>query len=80
MEVSRIYVKNLPPSIAEPEFRKHFASQHGGGIITDIRLMPKRRIGFVGYKTPEDARKAVKYFNRSFIRLSKISVELARPV
>ena len=34
----------------------------------------------MGYKSPEDAAKAVKYFNKSFIRMSKIAVELATPV
>lgn len=75
---SRIFVKNLPPNINEADFRKHFATK--GREITDIKLISKRRIGYVGYKTPEDAAKAVKYFNRSYIRMSRISVEVARPV
>lgn len=78
LESSRIFVKNLPPSINEADFRKHFSSK--GREITDIKLIPKRRIGYVGYKTPEDAAKAVKYFNRSYIRMSRIAVEVARPV
>lgn len=61
----------------EAEFRKHFGSKYE---VTDARLFPQRRIGYVGYKSPEDAQKAVKYFNRTFIRMSKIGVELARPV
>lgn len=78
VESSRLFVKNLPPAITEADFRKHFAT--GGREVTDIKLIPKRRIGYVGYKTPEDAAKAVKFFNRSYIRLSKISVEIARPI
>jgi len=78
MESSRIFVKNLPPSINEVDFRKHFTSK--GSEITDIKLISKRRIGYVGFKTPEDAAKAVKYFNRSYIRMSRIAVEVARPV
>lgn len=78
VESSRLFVKNLPPTITEADFRKHFAT--GGREVTDIKLIPKRRIGYVGYKTPEDAAKAVKFFNRSYIRLSKISVEVARPI
>jgi multiple RNA-binding domain-containing protein 1 len=77
-ESSRIFVKNLPPNINEADFRKHFATK--GREITDIKLIAKRRIGYVGYKTPADAAKAVKYFNRSYIRMSRISVEVARPV
>jgi multiple RNA-binding domain-containing protein 1 len=78
VESSRLFVKNLPPNITEADFRKHFAT--GGREVTDIKLIPKRRIGYVGYKTPEDAAKAVKLFHRSYIRLSKISVEIARPI
>lgn len=77
MESSRIFIKGLPPTISEEEFRKHFSSKQA---ITDAKLIPHRRIGYVGYKTPEDAQKAVKYFNKSFIRMSKIGVEMARAV
>lgn len=73
-----MFVKNLPPSISEAEFRKHFSAQ--GREVTDVKLIPNRRIGFVGYKSHEDAAKAVKYFNRSFIRMSRIGVDLAKPV
>jgi multiple RNA-binding domain-containing protein 1 len=77
MASSRVFIKGLPPTISEDEFRKHFSAQQE---ITDAKLIPHRRIGYVGYKTPEEAAKAVKYFNRSFIRMSKIGVEIARPV
>jgi len=73
---SRIFVKGLPPTFTEAEFRKHFARD---GEITDAKIFPNRRIGYIGYRTPEDAQKAVKYFNRTFIRMSKIGVEIARP-
>ncbi len=74
---SRIFIKGLPPTISEEEFKKHFGVKYP---ITDAKLISNRRIGYVGYKTPEEAAKAVKYFNKSFIRMSKIGVELARPV
>lgn len=77
MASSRVFIKGLPPTISEDEFKKHFSAKHE---ITDAKLIPHRRIGYVGYKTAEDAAKAVKYFNRSFIRMSKIGVEIARPV
>jgi multiple RNA-binding domain-containing protein 1 len=76
MESSRIFVKGLPPKFTEDDVRKHFSKY----AVTDVRFFPQRRIGYVGYKTPEDAAKAVKYFNKSFIRMSKIFVEIARPV
>ena len=77
MESSRIFVKGLPPNLSSNDFRQHFAKQ---SAITDAKFIPHRRIGYVGYKTIEDAAKAVKYHNKSFIRMSKISVELARSV
>lgn len=45
-----------------------------------MRLLPKRRIGYIGYKTPDEAAHAVKYFNKSYIRTSKIGVEIAQAV
>ncbi|KJZ77427.1 hypothetical protein HIM_03151 [Hirsutella minnesotensis 3608] len=78
MATSRIFVKGLPPNITEAEFRKHFSAEQRQ--ITDVKLIPQRRIGYVGYKTAEDASKAVKYFNRSYIRMSRILVEPARPI
>ncbi|KAI1104609.1 RNA-binding domain-containing protein [Jackrogersella minutella] len=77
MDSSRIFVKGLPPNLNEADLRKHFASK---GHITDVKLIPHRRIGYVGYKDSQEAANAVKYFNRSFVRMSKINVELARPI
>ncbi|KAF7562997.1 hypothetical protein G7046_g1162 [Stylonectria norvegica] len=78
MASSRIFVKGLPPSITEAELRKHFSAK--GREITDVKLIAQRRIGYLGYKTPEDASKAIKYFNKSYIRMSKIAVEEAKPI
>jgi multiple RNA-binding domain-containing protein 1 len=78
MASSRIFIKGLPPSITEADFKKHFSS--GGREVTDARLFANRRIGYVGYKTPEDAQSAVKYFNKTFVRMSRIGVEVARPI
>jgi multiple RNA-binding domain-containing protein 1 len=78
MESSRIFIKGLPPSITEADFKKHFSS--GGREVTDARLFVNRRIGYIGYKTPEDAQSAVKYFNKTFVRMSRIGVEVARPI
>lgn len=74
---SRIFVRGLPPSLSEDDFKKHFSALY---MITDARLIPHRRIGYVGYKTSQEATKAVRHFNKSFIRMSKIAVELAKPV
>ena len=78
MASSRIFVKNIPSTITEREFRSHFSAN--GREITDVKILPHRRIGYVGYKTPDVASSAVKYFNRTFIRMSRVAVELAKPV
>ena len=76
IESSRIFVRGLPPRFTEDDVRKHFAKFP----VTDVKFFPHRRIGYVGYKSPEDAAKAVKYFNKTFINLTKIYAEIARPV
>lgn len=78
MESSRIYIRNLPPGVTNEEFRKHFSM--GGIPLTDSKVIPQRRIGYIGFKSPQDAARAVKYFNKTFIRTSRIGVELARSV
>lgn len=75
---TRIFVKGLPPKFSEAELRKHFSQN--GRAITDIKYFPDRRFGYVGFKTPEDAQAVVKYFNRTYVRMSRIGVELARPI
>lgn len=70
-------MRGLPPNLTAEDFKKHFSMQ---STITDAKFIPHRRIGYVGYKTREDAAKAVKYYNKSFIRMSRIGVELARSV
>lgn len=74
---TRIFVRGLPPKFTDTDFKSHFAKQ---GAVTDAKLIPSRRIGYVGYKTAEEAAAAVKYFNKTFIRMSRIWVEIARPV
>ena len=77
MDSSRVFVRGVPPNMTANDFQRHFSKQWD---ITDSRLIPHRRIGYVGYKTPEEAIKAVKYHNKSFINMSRITVELARSV
>jgi multiple RNA-binding domain-containing protein 1 len=74
---TRLFIRGLPTTFTEAQFRAHFATR---GDVTDAKLIPHRRIGYIGYKTPEQAQAAVKYFNKTFIRTSKIAVELAESV
>ena len=77
MESSRLFVKGLPPNITAEDLRKHFSKQ---GTVTDARAFGNRRIGYIGYKNSVEAANALQYFNKTYYRLSKLSVELAEPV
>ncbi|KAI0370963.1 hypothetical protein BV20DRAFT_1071162 [Pilatotrama ljubarskyi] len=80
--MSRLIVKNLPAYFTQERLRKHFESPNGpGGTLTDVRLMLKpdgtsRRFGFIGYKSPQEAERAKKWFNRSFVDSSRITVDI----
>ncbi len=80
--MSRLIVKNLPAYLTQERLRKHFESPDGpGGTLTDVKLMLKpdgtsRRFGFVGYKSPQEAERAKKWFNRSFVDSSRITVDV----
>ena len=78
--MSRLIVKNLPAYLTQDRLRAHFQAKDGpGGTITDVKLMSQpngtsRRFGFVGYKTEAEAQKAQKWFDKSFVHSSRISV------
>lgn len=60
----------------EDRFRKMFADF---GTLTDCTLKftkdgKFRKFGFVGFKTEEDAEKALKHFNKSFVDTSRVTV------
>ena len=77
---SRIIVKNLPKKITEEEIKKHFSQK---GVVTDVKIMHKedgrsRNFCFVGFKTEQSAKEAIKYFNQTYLKTMKISVEKAK--
>ncbi|KAE8149680.1 multiple RNA-binding domain-containing protein 1 [Aspergillus avenaceus] len=77
MKSTRVFVSGLPPTFTNDQLRKHFASRFQ---VTDAHVLPKRRIGFVGLKTHEAAQQAAKYFNKTYVKMSKISVDIAKPI
>ncbi|KAJ5086017.1 Nucleotide-binding alpha-beta plait [Penicillium argentinense] len=77
MENTRVFVSGLPPSCSNDQLRNHFA---GRFQVTDAHVLPKRRMGFVGFKSHDAAQEAVKYFNRTYMKMSKITVDIARPI
>ncbi|TVK90450.1 putative RNA-binding protein 19 [Bagarius yarrelli] len=61
----------------EERFRKMFAAF---GTLTDCGLKftkdgKFRKFGFVGFKSEEDAEKALKHYNKSFVDTSRVTVE-----
>ncbi|XP_035911634.1 probable RNA-binding protein 19 [Anopheles stephensi] len=80
--MSRIIVKNIPNGFEETKLRNHFSTC---GIITDVQLKytPEgkfRNFGYIGFQTDEQAEKAIKHFDNSFIRTSKIAVSACVPL
>lgn len=78
--MSRLIVKGLPKYLTEEKLKSHFAKE---GSVTDVKLMKKRngesrQFAFIGYKSAEDADKAVAFFNRSYIDTARIEVLLAK--
>jgi RNA recognition motif-containing protein len=74
---TRVFVSGLPPTFTSNQLGAHFAGRYQ---ITDAVVVPDRRIGFVGFRNYTLAKSAIKYFDKTYIRMSKISVEMAKPV
>jgi multiple RNA-binding domain-containing protein 1 len=80
--MSRLIVKNLPAYLTQERLREHFESKEGpGGTLTDVKVLQKsdgtsRRFGFIGYKTEAEAQKAQKWFNRTFLDSSRLTVAI----
>lgn len=81
--MSRIVVKNLPQSgVTEEEIKRHFADI---GQVTDIKLKYNdhgcfRRFAFVGFKSADAAQKAIEKLNSTYIKTSKINLELCKAI
>ncbi|OCH87831.1 hypothetical protein OBBRIDRAFT_795808 [Obba rivulosa] len=84
--MSRLIVKNLPSYLTQQRLRAHFESKDGpGGTLTDVKVVLRpdgtsRRFGFVGYKSPAEAERAKKWYDRTFVDGSRISVEIVEGV
>ncbi|KAG8037374.1 hypothetical protein G9C98_005584 [Cotesia typhae] len=76
--MSRLIVKNLPTTITQKRFQEVFAAH---GAVTDVQLKYTkegkfRKFGFVGFKTEDDAQRALKSLNDTYIDTSKINVQV----
>lgn len=79
----RIIVKNLPNSTTKKELENHFSKTLNKSLpITDTFLLTNsdkfRRVCFIGYSSNDDSLLAVKYFNNTYFKNHKITVEIAR--
>ncbi|XP_045606237.1 probable RNA-binding protein 19 [Procambarus clarkii] len=77
--MSRLIIKNLPKQITEDDIKTQFSLK---GNITDVKLKYKngefRRFGFIGYEKHEDAQAACNFFNNTFIKQSRVTVEICQ--
>ena len=81
IEESRVCVKNLTKNCDEKFLRTFFGSI--GAKITDCRLLKNdegvsRRIAFIGFARPEDAKRALDELDGAKVGVNKIKVELAK--
>ena len=78
---TRLFVKNIPKHATEEKLKTFFSQK---GQVTDVKILKKngvsRQIGFVGYKTEEEAKAAVAFFNNTYFNTSKLSVSFAEAV
>jgi multiple RNA-binding domain-containing protein 1 len=80
---TRLYVQNLPAYVDSARLREHFATQ---GEVTDAVVIrtkdssKSRRFGFVGFKSAQQAEKALRFFHQSFFDTCKINVRVALAV
>lgn len=81
---SRVIVKGLPKDLSESGLLKHIKSIYAGNV-TDCKIIRKhgsdksRMFGFVGFKTEEDALKAVSALNQTYLKTKKLELSLAYP-
>lgn len=79
---SRICIKNLGKNTTEEHIRSTFSSK---GEVTDVRLVKtnngqSRGFAFVGFRSADQAKVAMKYFDKTFLDTSKINIEMAVPI
>ncbi|GMH38972.1 hypothetical protein BSKO_06870 [Bryopsis sp. KO-2023] len=80
MASSRLCIRGLPKHVGEKDLRDHFS---GKWTLTDVKIArtregQSRQLGFVGFETTEDAASAKKYFNKSYMGVTKLVIEFAR--
>ncbi|WWC68401.1 uncharacterized protein I206_102327 [Kwoniella pini CBS 10737] len=78
---SRLIFLNLPSNVKPESFRTRLTTPKSlvSCNITDLKLVPKRRFAFVGYKDAEEAQKVKDWFDGTFeFGGGKIKVDFVR--
>merc|ERR1711874_518941 len=70
-----------PKLTTENDLKKHFSKK---GNLTDVNLKYRdgefRGFAFLGFENPQDAQEACQFFNRTYIKQSKITVEICHDI
>lgn len=72
---------NLPKTITAESFKSKLTEPPSlkDSVVTDTKLVQKRRFAFVGYQSEEDAVKAKEWFDGSFVfGGGKVKVDFVR--
>ncbi|CED82669.1 RNA-binding protein (RRM superfamily) [Phaffia rhodozyma] len=86
---TRIILLNLPPTTTPESLRSHLSSASAsapsssttplpppGSSITDLKLLSRRRFAFVGYRSSDEAQRAVHWWNGAWLEGSRLKAEL----
>lgn len=79
---SRICVKNLTKNTTEKDLKDLFGAR---GEITDVKIVKtatgkSRQFGFLGFRTHNQAQDCQEYFNNTFLKSARITVEMAMKI
>lgn len=80
---TRVCIKNLPPTATEQDVKVFLKETSKERIdITDCKVLKNakgksRKVAFVGFRQEEQAKYVIDTFHRTFMRLSRLSVEPA---
>jgi multiple RNA-binding domain-containing protein 1 len=78
---SRLVLLNLPSTLTPRTLRDHLLTPPSlnATTITDLKLLQKRRLAFVGYKSKSEALKVKDWFDGSFaLGGGRVKVDIVR--
>eukprot|EP00980_Cylindrotheca_fusiformis_P006336 scaffold1356_cov123-Cylindrotheca_fusiformis.AAC.17 len=80
---TRVCIKNFPPNTTEDDLKDFLVKSSKVKLeITDCKVLKNskgksRKVAFVGFRHADQASSVVKSFDKSFLRMSRLSVERA---